>query len=86
MSRCKPGKPAINQLMGRFFERAQLTAEQIADTIYNQVEQRRFLILTHPEGVKAWRLKRLLPGKLYLKQMIKQTAKLKKWGTSHAQQ
>ena len=71
--------PAMHKMMNRFFEKAQMTTEQVADSIYQQAQARTFLILTHKEGKKAYLLKKLLPSKTYIKTMLKQTKAMKRF-------
>ncbi|MBC7173024.1 MAG: SDR family oxidoreductase [Polyangiaceae bacterium] len=51
--------------MARLLERSGVTAEDIADQVYDAVQRSRFYVLPHAEGLRAWRLKRLLPRLLY---------------------
>lgn len=57
------GVKMVNKLVGH----ARVGADEIADKIFQGVEQGDFHILTHPDSEKVWWLKRLLPHKLYLK-------------------
>jgi hypothetical protein len=41
------------------------------------VEQRRFYVLPHAEGRKAWLLKRFLPRDIYAKFLRKRTARMR---------
>ena len=61
-------------LMNRLFEKAEITAAQVAECAVDGVENGDYMILSHPEGKKAFRLKRLFPDSLYPKIMKKQTS------------
>lgn len=58
------------KLVEKLFERGKLSAAEVADCIFEQSAQDRFLILPHDEGRKAWRTKRFLPGLLH-REMLK---------------
>lgn len=57
--------PKLGARMARLLEKSPITADDIADDIFRAVERREFLVLPHPEGRKAWLLKRFLPRPLY---------------------
>lgn len=82
----RTSEAAVGNLMNKLFERATLTSEQVAKTIVNKVNQGQFLILTHKEGIKAYRLKKLMPINWYLAMMLKQTKALLKKGQSLKQE
>lgn len=71
--------PAMHKMMNRFFEKAEMSTEAVADSIYQQAQKREFLILTHKMGKKAYLLKKLLPSKMYIKSMLKQTLAMKRF-------
>lgn len=71
--------PAMHKMMNRFFEKAEMTTEEVADSIYQQAQSRTFLILTHSVGKKAYWLKKLLPSKTYINKMLKQTKAMKRF-------
>ncbi|MBY5992377.1 SDR family oxidoreductase [Ferrimonas balearica] len=73
--------PAMAAVLQRLFAKAPLSAEQVAEAIAQGVAQRRFLILPHSAGRKAYWLKRLLPWRGYLGLMLKQTARLRELGS-----
>jgi NAD(P)-dependent dehydrogenase (short-subunit alcohol dehydrogenase family) len=60
----------------RLVNKAKLGAEEIAGRVFNSIEKGEFYILPHPEGRSIWRLKRLLPFKIYRARMLKQTARM----------
>jgi NAD(P)-dependent dehydrogenase (short-subunit alcohol dehydrogenase family) len=51
-------KSFVNKLMSK----SKITAEDIADEIYNAVKKRRFWVLPHRDGRAIWYVKRYLPG------------------------
>lgn len=69
----RTAEPATQKLVSTLFERAPIDANEVADRIIAQMHKRKFLILTHEEGKKAFRLKKLLPSEWYIKMMLKQT-------------
>ena len=71
------------KMMNKFFERGELSADQVAQRIYRQVEQDKFLILTHDEGKKAYFMKKILPVSLYLSLMRKKTKAMLTKRTAH---
>lgn len=71
-------EPNVSKLMGKLFKRATLNSDQIAKSIVDQMKSKQFLILTHSQGKKAYRLKKYLPSAWYIAMMLKQTAPLLK--------
>lgn len=59
--RLRSPDPAAAQLSVKLMESSTLTAEKVADQVYDAVARRRFLVLTRGEAVRAARLKRFLP-------------------------
>jgi len=49
----------------RWMEASGITAEQIAEEIANAVKENEFMLLTHDQTRKAWRLKRWFPERYY---------------------
>ena len=68
------------------FNKADMTAEQVSTSVYQQAQQKKFLILTHKSGKQAYFMKRWLPIEQYLKKVIKQTAGLVKRAKQKAQE
>jgi len=62
----------------KLIKKSGISAENIADKIIAGVAARKFLILTHKDGIKAHRLKRFLPIERYLKMVQAQTKKFVK--------
>jgi NAD(P)-dependent dehydrogenase (short-subunit alcohol dehydrogenase family) len=68
---------ANSQRIGRrLVERARLSADDIARLILEGLARGEANILPHPEGRKAWRLKRWLPHSIWLRVLRKQLRQL----------
>ncbi len=59
--------PRLRAAMERLLAKPGITADDIADLIVRAVAEDRFYVLPHPEAVRAWAMKRLLPRALYAK-------------------
>lgn len=57
--------PAMKAQVGKLLESSPITAAEIADYIYERVEQGEFMILPHEQGRMAWQLKQKSPQALY---------------------
>jgi len=66
--------PRMGAILTRLLERSAITAEDVANDVFRAVEQRKFYVLSHAEGRRAWLMKRLLPRDLYAWVMRKNTA------------
>lgn len=66
--------PALRQVLGKLLERGKITAEDIADQIFQAMNKREFYVLPHVDGRQAWIAKRLLPRRLYT-ELLKTQAK-----------
>jgi NAD(P)-dependent dehydrogenase (short-subunit alcohol dehydrogenase family) len=53
-----PGAVSITE---KLMASSKITADDVADQIFDAVRDKRFLLLTHPDGRKSARLKRFLP-------------------------
>lgn len=73
--------PALQKMMNRAFEKSDISAEQVAESIYQQAQQRKFLILTHKLGKQAYLMKKLMPMAWYIKSMLKKTKSMKRLAT-----
>ena len=62
-------------MVTKLIKKSGVSADLIAEKIIDGVKAKKFLIITHKEGLKAYRLKRFLPIERYLKIVIKQTKK-----------
>jgi len=68
--------PELERMTKRLVERARIDADEIADRIFQGVVRGDPLILTHPEAKRFWRMKRLLPYRLYLALMRRQLTRV----------
>lgn len=67
----------LRTIMGKLLERSPITADDIAEQIFQAVEQRHFYILPHAEGRQAWLMKRLLPRGVYASMLRKRTRRMR---------
>jgi hypothetical protein len=65
-------------MLKKLFAKADLSKEDVANIVYEQVMAKRFLILTHKLGKQAYLLKKLLPSKRYINMMLSKTKAMKK--------
>jgi len=65
----------MQNVVNKLIKKSGVGADEIADKIIVGVKARKFLIVTHKEGLKAYRLKRFLPIERYLKIIINRTKK-----------
>ena len=65
----------MNETVSKLIKKSGVTADAIAEQIFNQVADRKFMLITHKDGRSAHRLKRFLPIDRYLKIMKKRTKK-----------
>jgi hypothetical protein len=70
-------------MIDHFFAKADMTREDVAESIYQQVQQKRFLILTHKLGKRVYWLKKLLPSQRYINKMLAQTKNMKQAMEKH---
>lgn len=70
----RAANPALEGMTRRLVERARIGADEIADHIFDGMARGDPHILTHPEAKRFWRMKRLLPYRLYLALMRRQLA------------
>ncbi|PTL85592.1 SDR family oxidoreductase [Vitiosangium sp. GDMCC 1.1324] len=69
--------PGLRTAVGKLLERSPVTAEDIADQIFQAVKQRDFYVLPHREARHTWLLKRLLPRELYASLIQKRTRRIR---------
>ena len=74
----RSSNPAAHKMINKFFAKADMTKEEVAESIYQQVSQGKFLILTHKLGKRAFLLKKLLPTQRYISNMLNQTKTMKR--------
>ena len=65
----------MQNVVNKLIKKSGIGADEIADKIIAGVKARKFLIITHKEGLKAYRLKRFLPIERYLKIITNRTKK-----------
>ena len=70
--------PASHKMIKKFFAKADMTKEDVAEAIYQQVSKKQFLVLTHKLGKRAFLLKKLLPTQHYISNMLNQTKTMKR--------
>lgn len=73
----RTNNPAMRQVLGKLLERGKLTAEDIANQIFQAVDKRDFYVLPHIQGRQAWLAKRLLPRRLYTELLKTQTRRMR---------
>jgi NAD(P)-dependent dehydrogenase (short-subunit alcohol dehydrogenase family) len=71
--------PGLRSALEGLFARSPIDAAQIAELVYRAVERGSFYVLPHPEGRRAWLLKRLLPRRLYRVVVEKQHRRLRRY-------
>lgn len=79
----RSNNPASHKMINKFFAKADMTKEKVAESIYQQVGQGKFLILTHKLGKRAFLLKKLLPTQRYISNMLNQTKTIKRAMEKH---
>jgi NAD(P)-dependent dehydrogenase (short-subunit alcohol dehydrogenase family) len=60
--RARNADPAITKVTEKLMESSTVTAEDVADQVFDAVRHKRFLVLTHADGRRSAMLKRYLPG------------------------
>ncbi|MGO4450096.1 SDR family oxidoreductase [Phyllobacterium sp. TAF24] len=76
--------PAAAAKIERLFEKAPITAAEIADRIYRAVEANQYLVLPHAGDRKAYFFKRFMPVNAYLNFMTRKTRSFHKLGQSQS--
>jgi short-subunit dehydrogenase len=74
----RTSEPAMKKMMDRAFDKSDINAEQVATSIYQAAQKRRFLILTHKLGKQAFLMKKLMPTAMYIKSMLKKTKSMQR--------
>lgn len=69
--------PSMQNVVNKLIKKSGVTADAIAQIIFDQVAKRKFMIITHKSGRNAFRLKRYLPIERYLKIVLTRIAKFK---------
>ena len=57
--------PRLKKQMAKLLERGKLSADHIAEQIFQGAARKQFLILPHKEGARVWQVKRFLPHGVY---------------------
>lgn len=70
--------PGLRAATERFLSRSPLTADDVANDVYEAVESGRFYVLSHKDGRAAWMMKRLLPRRFYAAVLRKQTRSMRR--------
>ncbi len=71
--------PAMKGVVTRLLDKAQVNADDVANCAFDGVQAGRFMLLSHKEGAKAYRIKRWFP-QYYFKMMADHTKRLRKMG------
>ncbi len=71
----RSGDQKMQNVVDKMIKKSGVSADSIADKVVAGVNARKYMILTHKEGIKAYRLKRYLPIERYLSMVKKRTAK-----------
>ena len=61
----RSNQPDTKTKVTRWMETSGINAKQVAEEIATAVSKNKFLLLTHAQTRKAWRLKRWFPGRYY---------------------
>lgn len=64
--------PGHKNMVENWMAKASVSAQDVADQVYQAVERQQFLVLTHRETRWLWRLKRWFP-ELYFKMLMRST-------------
>lgn len=65
----------MQAMVSKLIKKSGVSADEIADKIHQAVKARKFMVITHKEGLKAYRMKRFLPIERYLKIVKRRTKK-----------
>ena len=71
----RSGDEKMQTVVDKMIKKSGVTADSIADKVFDGVTARKFMILTHKQGIKAFRMKRFLGFERYLSAVKKRTAK-----------
>jgi len=67
--------PKMQNVVDKMIKKSGVSADEIASKVYDAVNARKFLVITHADGRKAYLMKRYLPIESYLKIVKKRVAK-----------
>jgi NAD(P)-dependent dehydrogenase (short-subunit alcohol dehydrogenase family) len=68
--------PSMQAVVTKLIKTSGVSADEIASIVFDAVKKKKFLIVTHREGRRAYRMKRFLSMERYLKIVKKRTGKL----------
>ncbi len=74
--------PAFRTVTQKLLARSRLTADDVADDVFQGVVAKQFYVLSHKDGRAAWMMKRLLPRRLYASVLRRQTQAMRRAGGS----
>lgn len=60
--RTRSADPAAAKVNAKLLESSKVSPEDVADQVFDAVRRKRFLVLTHTDGRRSFRLKRYLPA------------------------
>jgi NADP-dependent 3-hydroxy acid dehydrogenase YdfG len=73
--------PGHRKMAGRWMEKSDVSADDVADEVFVAVERRRFLVLTHRETRWLWRFRRWAPER-YFHTMVSAARRMRARSTS----
>lgn len=72
----EPADTPMREVTQKLMERAEVTAEDVAQDIFDAVRRKRFMVMTHADARTRWRIKRFFP-ELYFRMARRLTAKFR---------
>jgi len=70
--------PKMEEVVTKLIKKSGVSADEIAAKVYKAVAAKKFLVITHKSGLKAYRMKRFLPIDRYLSIVKKRIQKYQK--------
>jgi NAD(P)-dependent dehydrogenase (short-subunit alcohol dehydrogenase family) len=70
--------PKMEAVVTKLIKKSGVTADEVAAKVFNAVAQKKFMIVTHKEGLRAYRMKRFFSMERYLNIVKKRTKKFVK--------
>ena len=68
--------PTMQAVVTKLIKNSGVSADEIASIVFDAIKKKKFMIVTHREGRRAYRLKRFLSMERYLKIVKQRTGKL----------
>jgi NAD(P)-dependent dehydrogenase (short-subunit alcohol dehydrogenase family) len=65
MESFRGGDPSSRKTVERWMKQSPVSAEDVAETVFNAMQKREFVVLTHPKTRAALRMKRFFPMRYY---------------------